>query len=231
MNPPAGSFLYTLLSPQKVNGLSQTLQLVLNAVASINQGSNSCKISRSGSIAEKPETTSTLNNPASGASLTKSQERGSFESELSEDSEKFIEISTEIQEGTGSAEGEAGTPSPTFLLYTYAPRAFERLRRYFGFEINNAEVDLKESVNVDNLNKDNSASNVILPPTLTTTYLSIPTSGRSGSLFFISSDNRYLLKTLPVSEYKTLQNFLPHYIRHFKEHPSSLLPRFLAMHR
>lgn len=56
-------------------------------------------------------------------------------------------------------------------------------------------------------------------------------AGRSGSLFLLSADERFIFKTLPHSEVRTMKNILPHYQKYIANNPQSRLMRFLAMHR
>lgn len=42
-------------------------------------------------------------------------------------------------------------------------------------------------------------------------------AGRSGSFFFFSADNRFLIKTLQVEERRKLLNMMKQYINHIKD--------------
>lgn len=50
-------------------------------------------------------------------------------------------------------------------------------------------------------------------------------SGASGSFFFFSHDNQFIIKTMSKSELELFMSFLPDYLVHLKEHRSSLLAR------
>jgi hypothetical protein len=54
-------------------------------------------------------------------------------------------------------------------------------------------------------------------------------TGRSGSFFFFSHDKRFLIKTLTSSELKLLLEILPELSSHHKNHPESLLSKFLGV--
>jgi len=56
-------------------------------------------------------------------------------------------------------------------------------------------------------------------------------AGRSGSLFFFSSDRRFIFKTIPHNEVQTLRAMLGPYCNFLKKHPNSHLMRFFALHR
>jgi hypothetical protein len=55
-------------------------------------------------------------------------------------------------------------------------------------------------------------------------------AGRSGSLFLLSSDKRFLYKTIPKHEVETLLTILPDYVAHVCSNPSRLM-KFVGLHR
>jgi len=58
-----------------------------------------------------------------------------------------------------------------------------------------------------------------------------PTTGRSGSLFYSTPDNRYFIKTIKRKEKDTLLNMLEDYYTHLKNYPKSLVMRVYAIFR
>ncbi|XP_059296602.1 phosphatidylinositol 4-phosphate 5-kinase 9-like [Lycium ferocissimum] len=54
--------------------------------------------------------------------------------------------------------------------------------------------------------------------------------GKSGSVFFLSQDARFMIKTLRRSEVKVLLRMLPNYHRHVKEHENTLITKFFGLH-
>jgi len=54
-------------------------------------------------------------------------------------------------------------------------------------------------------------------------------AGRSGSFFFFSHDKRFIIKTMTSSELKLMIKILPDYVKHFKEHPDSLIARIFGV--
>jgi 1-phosphatidylinositol-4-phosphate 5-kinase len=56
-------------------------------------------------------------------------------------------------------------------------------------------------------------------------------TGRSGSFFLRSPDGKYLIKTLPAEEHQFLRRNLKEYHRHIRHYPSTLICRFLGLHR
>ncbi|KAI8475462.1 MAG: hypothetical protein J3K34DRAFT_456218 [Monoraphidium minutum] len=53
--------------------------------------------------------------------------------------------------------------------------------------------------------------------------------GKSGSVFFLSSDDRLLVKTIRKAEFDLLARLLPAYYAHMLAHPNSLLVRVLGL--
>eukprot|EP00123_Amoebidium_parasiticum_P013297 comp21883_c0_seq1/m.31324 comp21883_c0_seq1/g.31324 ORF comp21883_c0_seq1/g.31324 comp21883_c0_seq1/m.31324 type:complete len:627 (-) comp21883_c0_seq1:472-2352(-) len=56
-------------------------------------------------------------------------------------------------------------------------------------------------------------------------------AGRSGSLFLLSDDNRYMLKTIPHDEVLTFLEVLPAYYQHLTDHPESLIMKVFGLMR
>ncbi|XP_038681946.1 phosphatidylinositol 4-phosphate 5-kinase 7-like isoform X2 [Tripterygium wilfordii] len=59
----------------------------------------------------------------------------------------------------------------------------------------------------------------------------VSSPGKSGSLFYLSHDDRFVIKTLKKPEIKTLLKMLPHYYSHVKEHENTLITKFFGVHR
>ena len=55
--------------------------------------------------------------------------------------------------------------------------------------------------------------------------------GKSRSFFYFSHDGRFLIKTIPHREERSLARILPRYVRHVERFPHTLLPRFMGAHR
>lgn len=55
--------------------------------------------------------------------------------------------------------------------------------------------------------------------------------GKSGAFFFITSDDRFFIKSLKQGETNLLFEMLPEYFRHLEEQPHTLLTRFYGLHR
>ncbi|KAL3628442.1 Phosphatidylinositol 4-phosphate 5-kinase 9 [Castilleja foliolosa] len=55
--------------------------------------------------------------------------------------------------------------------------------------------------------------------------------GKSGSVFFLSQDDRFMIKTLRKSEVKVLLRMLPNYHCHVRKYDNTLITKFFGLHR
>ncbi|XAR69158.1 1-phosphatidylinositol-4-phosphate 5-kinase [Bertholletia excelsa] len=55
--------------------------------------------------------------------------------------------------------------------------------------------------------------------------------GKSGSVFFLSQDDRFMIKTLRKSEVKVLLQMLPKYHHHVRTYDNTLITKFFGLHR
>lgn len=56
-------------------------------------------------------------------------------------------------------------------------------------------------------------------------------TGKSGSFFFYSSNNEYLIKAIPKREVESLLRILKGYVNHLETHPGSLITRFFGLYK
>ncbi|XP_071736872.1 phosphatidylinositol 4-phosphate 5-kinase 7-like [Rutidosis leptorrhynchoides] len=54
--------------------------------------------------------------------------------------------------------------------------------------------------------------------------------GKSGSLFYLSHDDKFVIKTLRTSELKVLLKMLPSYYKHVSVHDNTLITKFYGLH-
>ncbi|XP_010533934.1 PREDICTED: phosphatidylinositol 4-phosphate 5-kinase 7 [Tarenaya hassleriana] len=59
----------------------------------------------------------------------------------------------------------------------------------------------------------------------------ISSPGKSGSIFYLSHDDRFVIKTLKKSELKVLLRMLPKYYDHVGDHENTLITKFFGVHR
>ncbi len=100
-------------------------------------------------------------------------------------------------------------PSNDFKWKDYSPLVFRQLRGSFG--ISNSEYIL--STCGDHALRE------------------LPSPGKSGSVFFVSQDERFIIKTMRKEEVKLLLRTLPLYYAHVSSHPDTLISRFYGIHR
>ncbi|KAK9279524.1 hypothetical protein L1049_013203 [Liquidambar formosana] len=62
------------------------------------------------------------------------------------------------------------------------------------------------------------------------TLREVSSPGKSGSLFYLSKDDRFVIKTLRKNEVKVLLEMLPNYYRHVRKYGASLLTKFYGLH-
>lgn len=98
---------------------------------------------------------------------------------------------------------------PPFKWKSYAPRVFHCLREIFD---------------IDN-------TDYLLSLTGDAALRELPTPGRSGSVFYLSEDDRFLVKTVKREEMRLLLSMVPKYYDHVSSQENSLLSRFLGVHR
>ncbi|KAM7255110.1 hypothetical protein ACFE04_020351 [Oxalis oulophora] len=55
--------------------------------------------------------------------------------------------------------------------------------------------------------------------------------GKSGSVFFLSQDDRFMIKTLRKSEVQVLLRMLPDYHHHVRKYENTLVTKFFGLHR
>ncbi|KAJ7544894.1 hypothetical protein O6H91_09G097900 [Diphasiastrum complanatum] len=99
--------------------------------------------------------------------------------------------------------------SADFKWKDYCPRVFRHLRHMFM--IDSADYMLSICGN-DALRE-------------------MPSPGKSGSVFFLSQDDRFIIKTLSKAEVKVLLGMLPSYHHHVQEYENTLITKFFGLHR
>ncbi|KAL0316191.1 UNVERIFIED_CONTAM: Phosphatidylinositol 4-phosphate 5-kinase [Sesamum radiatum] len=109
-------------------------------------------------------------------------------------------------------EGSQLTPShqsDDFKWKDYCPMVFRNLREMFKIDA----ADYMMSI------CGNDALRLLSSP------------GKSGSVFFLSQDDRFMIKTLRKSEVKVLLRMLPNYHLHVRRYDNTLITKFFGLHR
>ena len=104
-------------------------------------------------------------------------------------------------------------------FYDFAPKIFYNLRSLYG--ISNDDY-------LKSLGPENFLCNLII--TKNKSLKEICSSGKSGSFFYYSYDSKYLMKTIPESEFDKFKEMLQDYYLYMYEHPKTLLQRFFGLY-
>ncbi|MBN3317143.1 PI51C kinase, partial [Atractosteus spatula] len=110
----------------------------------------------------------------------------------------------------GHSEGSNLTPAhhfPDFRFKTYAPVAFRYFRELFGIRPDDYLYSLCNEPLIE---------------------LSNP--GASGSLFYVTRDDEFIIKTVMHKEAEFLQKLLPGYYMNLNQNPRTLLPKFYGLY-
>ncbi|KAG9457213.1 hypothetical protein H6P81_001721 [Aristolochia fimbriata] len=108
-------------------------------------------------------------------------------------------------------EGSKLTPphqSAEFRWKDYCPMVFRHLRRLFGID----PADYMVAICGNDALRE----------------LSSP--GKSGSIFYLTQDDRFMIKTVKKSEVKVLLRMLPSYYQHVCRYENSLVTKFFGVH-
>lgn len=108
------------------------------------------------------------------------------------------------------SEGSNLTPAhhyPDFRFKTYAPMAFRYFRELFGIK------------------PDDYLYSICNEP-----LIELSNPGASGSLFYLTSDDEFIIKTVQHKEAEFLQKLLPGYYMNLNQNPRTLLPKFYGLY-
>ncbi|XP_043442082.1 phosphatidylinositol 4-phosphate 5-kinase type-1 gamma isoform X3 [Prionailurus bengalensis] len=138
------------------------------------------------------------------------------------------------------SEGSNLTPAhhfQDFRFKTYAPVAFRYFRELFGIRPDDyldADSDLFQSCPLDAGRvgvSDPPAHS--LPPQYSLCnepLIELSNPGASGSLFYVTSDDEFIIKTVMHKEAEFLQKLLPGYYMNLNQNPRTLLPKFYGLY-
>ena len=104
-------------------------------------------------------------------------------------------------------------------FYDFAPKIFYNLRSLYN--ISNDDY-------LKSLGPENFLCNLII--TKNKSLKEICSSGKSGSFFYYSYDSKYLMKTIPETEFNKFREMLQDYYLYMYEHPKTLLQRFFGLY-
>ena len=121
----------------------------------------------------------------------------------------------------GAAEDADGCWSreEPFLFTDHAPVLFRLLRLKFGI----GKTDYLKSLGIDHM-----VFNLLFGSLATLKQMS--STGSSGSIFFVSHDEKFVVKSLPQSEFESLLDLLPHYLLHAHKYTDMLITKFCGLY-
>merc|ERR1740130_857622 len=109
-------------------------------------------------------------------------------------------------------DGTSVTPAHNagfFSFKDHAPQAFRHIREHFGVRTEDYTLSLCGEHSLRELG----------------------TPGKSGAVFYLTEDSKFLLETVSKKESKFLRELLPNYYAHVINSSSTLLPRFFGLIR
>lgn len=109
-----------------------------------------------------------------------------------------------------ASEGSSRTPAHNysqFVFKTYAPIAFRYFRELFRIPTEDYLISFCKSP----LNE-------------------LSAAGSSGSIFYVTNDDKFIMKTMQNRESEFLQKLLPGYYMNLHQNPKTLLPKFFGLY-
>jgi len=117
----------------------------------------------------------------------------------------FMKVETCHFPGKGGHQSPAHTYSD-FTFRTYAPVAFRYFRDLFGIPPDDFMISICNS-----------------------SLRELSNPGASGSIFYLTNDDEFILKTVSLKEAEFLQKLLPGYFMNLQQNPRTLLPKFFGL--
>jgi 1-phosphatidylinositol-4-phosphate 5-kinase len=116
--------------------------------------------------------------------------------------------------------GQSARTKLSFRFYDYAPSVFFRLRNKNGIK----EDTYKKSLSPDQI------FTIFWTKNKETLY-EMESSGQSGSLFYYTTDRKYMLKNISRRDFKAFQAHLKLYYKHYMNNSESLITRIYGLHK
>lgn len=107
-----------------------------------------------------------------------------------------------------------------FVMYEYAPYVFSKIRGIIGFD----DRDYLKSIGPENI-----LGNLLLGNL--NTLREIASAGKSGSIFYLTHDKRFFVKTISLSEHQHAFEILRHYYDHLKRNPNTLICKVTNLYK
>ena len=107
-----------------------------------------------------------------------------------------------------------------FTFLDFSPRVFHLIRNMFGI----SPDEYLKSIGPENL-----IGNLLMGNIQSLQEQS--STGKSGSFFYYTSDQNFMLKTISCEEFHRLRDILKDYYEHLVTYPHSLITRFFGLHK
>ncbi|SCL99079.1 phosphatidylinositol-4-phosphate 5-kinase, putative [Plasmodium chabaudi adami] len=111
------------------------------------------------------------------------------------------------------------SPDQKVLFKNYSPIIFKNIRKFFG---------IKSREYITSVGPEQVISNMVLGNLSTLSELL--SEGKSGSLFYFTSNGKYIIKTVNKAIHKLSKKLLPRYYKYIQKNPDSLLTRLYGIH-
>ncbi|CAD2084450.1 phosphatidylinositol-4-phosphate 5-kinase, putative [Plasmodium vinckei brucechwatti] len=111
------------------------------------------------------------------------------------------------------------SPYQKVLFKNYSPIIFKNIRKFFG---------IKSREYITSVGPEQVISNMVLGNLSTLSELL--SEGKSGSLFYFTSNGKYIIKTVNKGIHKLSKKLLPRYYKYIQKNPDSLLTRMYGIH-
>lgn len=114
---------------------------------------------------------------------------------------------------------------PSLEKYKYvqfmdlAPTVFDYIRKFSGI----SPEEYLETLGPESLSKAITGN--------METFKGMGSSGKSGSFFFLSSDKKYLVKTIRMDEFQLMIDTLPKYFDYLTKQPGTLISKVFGLHK
>ncbi|SBS80021.1 phosphatidylinositol-4-phosphate 5-kinase, putative (PIP5K) [Plasmodium ovale curtisi] len=105
------------------------------------------------------------------------------------------------------------------IFKNYAPIIFKKIRSFYG---------IKAKEYITSVGPEQVISNMVLGNLSTLSELL--SEGKSGSLFYFTSNGKYIIKTVCKSIHNLSKKLLPKYYEHIRKNPDTLLTRLYGIH-
>lgn len=107
-----------------------------------------------------------------------------------------------------------------FIMYEYAPYVFSKIRGMIGFE----DRDYLKSIGPENILGNLMLGNL-------DTMREIASAGKSGSIFYLTHDKKFFVKTISKSEHEHAFECLKDYYDHLNRNPNTLICKITNLYK